>query len=89
MHYDRKDNLRPLPHFHQYFAHDVLMIVKRTFWRCLRYANLRSPINDDFYRAFHRFGQAKIAHGGLVLGSSQFSLLHQKMMLASKVVKID
>ena len=27
------------------------------------------------YRAFHRFGQAKIANGGLVLGSSQFMLL--------------
>ena len=26
------------------------------------------------YRAFHRFGQAKIDDGGLVLGSSQFSL---------------
>ncbi len=27
------------------------------------------------YRAFHRFGQAKFAYGGLVLGLSQFSLL--------------
>jgi len=27
------------------------------------------------YRAFHEFGQAKIPYGGLVLGSSQFSLL--------------
>jgi len=44
------------------------------------------------YRAFHRFGQAKIANGGLVLGSSQFSLLPQlpyKMVLDSKVVKIE
>ena len=43
-------------------------------------------------RAFHRFGQAKFAYGGLVLGSSQFSVLPQlphKMMLASKVVKTD
>ena len=45
-----------------------------------------------YYKAFHRFGQAKIAYGGLVLGSSQFSLLSrlpQIMMLASKGVKID
>ena len=44
------------------------------------------------YRAFHRFGQAKISYGGLVLGSSQFLLLPQLpqiMTLASKVVKID
>ena len=27
------------------------------------------------YRAFHRFEQAKIANGCLVLGSSQFSIL--------------
>ena len=43
------------------------------------------------YRAFHRFGQAKIANGDLVLGSSRFSVLpqlSQKMTLASKVVKI-
>ena len=47
---------------------------------------------NDSYRAFHRFGQAKFAYGGPVLGSSQFLLLPQlpqKMMLASKVVKID
>ena len=33
----------------------------------------------------------KLAYGGLVLGSSKFPLLHlsQKMMLNSKVVKID
>ena len=39
-----------------------------------------------------RFGQAKFACGGQVLGSSQFSLLPQlpeKTKLASKVVKID
>ena len=44
------------------------------------------------YRAFHRFRQAKIAYSGLVLDSSQFSLLPQlpqKMTLASQVVKID
>ena len=44
------------------------------------------------YRAFHRFGQAKICNGGLALGSSEFLLLPQlpqKMTLASKVVKND
>jgi len=30
-----------------------------------------------FYRAFHRFGQAKFPDGGLDLGSSQFSILPQ------------
>ena len=46
----------------------------------------------NFYRAFHSFRQAKIANGGLILGLSRFSLLPQlpyKMMLDSKVVKID
>jgi hypothetical protein len=44
------------------------------------------------YRAFHGFGHSQFADGGSALGSSQFSilpLLHQKMMLASKWVKID
>ena len=46
----------------------------------------------QLYRAFHRFGQGKVANGGLVLGSSGFSILSQlpyKMILDSKVVKID
>jgi len=40
----------------------------------------------------YKFGQAKFPNGGSALGSSQFSILpqlHQKMMLASKGVKID
>jgi hypothetical protein len=40
----------------------------------------------------HRFGQAKFAHGGSFLGSSQFTLLPQpplKTMLNLKVVNID
>jgi len=50
------------------------------------------------YRAFHGFGQAKFPNNGLILGSSQFSLLPQlpqlpqlppKILLDSKVVKID
>jgi len=39
---------------------------------------------------FHGFGQAKFAYGGLILGSSQFTLLPKlplKMMLSLKVVK--
>jgi len=45
-----------------------------------------------YYRAFHGFGQAKFPDGGLALGWSQFSILpqlHQKMILASKGVKIN
>jgi hypothetical protein len=45
-----------------------------------------------FYRAFHRFGQAKFAFGGSILGSSQFTPLPQlplKTMLGLKVVKIE
>ena len=44
------------------------------------------------YRAFYGFGQAKFANGGLILGSSRFTLLSQlplKMMLGLKVVIID
>jgi len=44
------------------------------------------------YREFHGFGQAKIAYGGSILGSIQFTLmpkLSPKMMLGLKVVKID
>jgi hypothetical protein len=44
------------------------------------------------YRVLHRFGQAKFANGGLVLGSSQFAILPQvplKTMFGLKVVKID
>jgi hypothetical protein len=41
---------------------------------------------------FHWFRQAKFAHGGLILSSSQFLLLPQQPLnitLAVKVVKID
>jgi len=39
---------------------------------------------EVFYRVFHGFGQAKVADGGLILGSIQFTQLPQlplKMML--------
>jgi len=44
------------------------------------------------YRAFQRFGQAQYPDGGLVLGSSQFSILPKlplKTMLGLKVFKIE
>jgi len=44
-----------------------------------------------FHRAFHGFGQAEFALGGLVLGSSHFSLipqLPQKQCSIKKVSKI-
>jgi len=46
----------------------------------------------QLYRVIHEFGQGKFSDGGLVLSSSQFSILPQlppKIMLNSKVVKID
>jgi len=42
------------------------------------------------YRVFHGFGQSKFAHGGLILGSSQFTLLPQlpfKTIISLKVVR--
>jgi len=45
----------------------------------------------DTYRAFHRFGQAKFPNGGLVLGSSKFSVQPQlppEMMLSQKRSKL-
>ena len=62
---------------------------KKMFFICKIYLRL-SQVSTC--RAFHRFWQAKIAYGGLVLGSSQFLILTQlpsKMRLASKLVKID
>jgi len=44
------------------------------------------------HRAFHRFGQAEISFGGLVLSPKLFSILRQKpqkITLALKVVTID
>jgi len=51
-----------------------------------------NAICSKYYRAFHRFGQAKFPDGGLVLGSSQFSVLPQltpKTMLGLREVKIN
>jgi hypothetical protein len=53
---------------------------------------LEPNILEKYYKAFHRFGQAKFPKGGLVLSSSQFLILPQlpqKMMVCLKVVKID
>ena len=51
----------------------------------------RQPDPKSRYRVSHRFGQAKFAYGGQVLGSSRFLLLPQlpEKKLASIVVKID
>jgi len=48
--------------------------------------------NCVIYRAFHRFGPGKFPDGGLVLGSSLFSVLPQlppKTVLSLKEDKID
>jgi len=53
---------------------------------------LITKIKKFFYKVFHGLGQAKFAYGGLILGSSQFTLLSQlplKKMLDLKVVKSD
>jgi len=53
---------------------------------------LPTPRLRRFYRTFHGFGQAKFNYSGLILGTSQFTLLPQlplKTMLHLKVVKID
>ena len=42
-----------------------------------RNARTGLPYYSVLHRAFHWFGQAKFAYSGQVLGSSQFSLLHQ------------
>jgi len=43
----------------------------------------------DTHRAFHGFGQAKFPDGGSILGSIQFLILPPKILLDSKVVKIE
>jgi hypothetical protein len=45
-----------------------------------------------YHRAFRQFGQAKFAYGGLVLDTSQITLLPQlplKMILDLKEIQID
>jgi len=51
---------------------------------------LKSKVQNR-YRVFHGFRQAKFPDGGLVLGSSQFSILPQlhPKILDSELVKID
>jgi len=66
------------------------------FWMCTfvngKWHDSQLELKLCNYRVFHRFGQAKFAFGGSILGSNQITLLPQvplKMMLNSKVVKID
>jgi len=64
-----------------------LCVFEKTFL-----TNGERKVRNIYYRAFHRFGQAKFPNDGSVLGSSQFSILsqlHLKTMLGLKVVKID
>jgi len=49
-------------------------------------------LTQTYYKAFHRFGQAKFPDGASVLDSSQFAILPQlppKILLDSKVVKFN
>jgi len=39
-----------------------------------------TTILDCYYRAFHRFGQAKFPDGGLIFGFSQFSAASKTML---------
>jgi len=43
-------------------------------WGLAPVSGLQIDETANTYRAFHRFGQAKFPNGGLVLGSSQFSI---------------
>jgi len=64
---------------------NVARLGKRVAHPCTR-------TTESYYRAFHRFAQAKFPDGGSILGTSQFSMLPQlppKILLDSKVVKID
>jgi len=64
-------------------------LLQMTWWSQTRLQNCLYTIS---YRAFHIFVQAKFPDGGLILGSSQFSVLPQlppKTMLSFKEVKID
>ncbi len=54
--------------------------------------NVSKKLDRFTNRAFYGFGKAKLAYGGLILGSSQFTLLPKlplKTMLDFKMVKID
>jgi len=53
--------------------------------------SLHQVIESRTYKVFHRFGQAKFAYCGSILGSNKFTLLPQlplKIMLNLKLVKI-
>jgi len=56
----------------------VLKTVGATFFTCFyQFITIILSLFEEYYRAFHRFGQAKFASGGLILGSSQLTLLPQ------------
>ncbi len=67
----------------------IIMLVKSFFFLV---QGLTPKFLLNYYRSFHRFGQAKFAYGCSISGSSQFTLLPQlplKTILDLKVVKID
>jgi hypothetical protein len=79
-------------------GHEKKCTEKRTrffpFPTCLRWGFVFGPIfwvvnSVRFYRVFHQLRQAKFDNSGSILSSSQFTLLPQKMKIASKVFKID
>jgi hypothetical protein len=58
----------------------------------LKLYDYNSQKGARLYKVFHRFGQAKFADVGSILGSSQFLLLSplpKNMKLPSKVFKVD
>jgi len=75
------------------FCENVYYIsLQKKLFLQLCFYGFRSPSITSMYRVFHRFGQVKFPNGGLILGSSQFSVLSQlppKTMLGLKEAKID
>ncbi len=72
----------------------LVFLYANSLYASLFFESLSLAYNEVhlYYRAVHRFWQAKFPYGGLILGSSRFSILPQlplKILLDSKVVKID
>ncbi len=65
---------------------------KNEIWLFLFFLSTNSQVAFESIEVHIGFWQAKFANGGSILGSSQFTLMHQlplKTMLSLKVVKID
>jgi len=73
-------------------AHFLTNLFASLHTLCAKKLGTNDDENDNLYRVFRRFRQAKITDGGLFLDSSQLSMLYeppQKMTFDLKVVKID